>query len=161
MVRDRSIAVHSKDIREQNLDDPKLKQAAFSHYHEMCRLCHGAPEYPPEEFAKDLYAAPPSMTSGTIQKARSNAEIYWIVRHGLKMTAMPAYGPTHEEADLWGLVALAQEMSQMTPERYRQLARARSRVAIFAIIFDVPMKGDPSPKTDSEQKGQHKCSAWR
>jgi mono/diheme cytochrome c family protein len=126
MLRDRSISVRSDDIRAPDLDDPKLEQTAFSHYHAMCRLCHGAPEYPPEEFAIGLYPSPPSMTSGNIQKARSNAEIYWIVKHGLKMTGMPAFGPTHEEEELWGLVALVKEMSQMSPERYRELSRDSS-----------------------------------
>jgi len=123
-LRDRSIAVRSDDIRTPNLDDDKLKQAAFSHYHGMCRFCHGAPEYPPKEFAEGLYPAPPSMISGSIQKARSDVEIFWIVKHGIKMTGMPAFDPTHREAELWGLVALVKEMPRMSPERYRKLARA-------------------------------------
>lgn len=118
--RDRSIAVRSEDIRAPNLDDPKLTEAALPHYHEMCRLCHGAPGYAPEEFAIGLYPSPPSMKSGNIQKERSDAEIYWIVKHGIKMTGMPAFGPTHKEEQLWGLVALAEEMPQMSTEHYRQ-----------------------------------------
>jgi mono/diheme cytochrome c family protein len=126
MLRDRSVSVHSNDIRVPDLDDPELKQTAFSHYHAMCRLCHGAPGYPPEEFAIGLYPAPPSLTSGNIKKARSNAEIYWIVKHGFKMTGMPAFDPTHEEEDLWSLVSLVQEVPQMSAERYGELARASS-----------------------------------
>ncbi len=120
MLRDRSIEVRSEDIQAPNLSDPKLKEAAFSHYHGMCRLCHGAPEYEPEEFAKGLYPSPPSMTAGHIQQMRSDTEIYWIVKHGIKMTGMPAFGPTHTEEELWGLTALAEEMPRMTPEQYRR-----------------------------------------
>ncbi len=122
--RDRSIRVHSDHIQAPNLDDSKIKKAAFPHYHEMCRLCHGAPGYPPEEFATGLYPAPPPMTSGDIQEKLSDAEIYWIVRHGIKMTGMPAFGPTHDKEELWGLVALAKEMPQMTPGQYRGLVKA-------------------------------------
>jgi len=106
------------------LNDAKLKEAAFPHYHEMCRLCHGAPSYAPEEFSKGLYPAPPNMTSGHIQNDLSDAEIYWIVKHGIKMTGMPAFGPTHKEDVLWGLVALAKEMPQMDPEHYRRQVEA-------------------------------------
>lgn len=119
-LRDRSISVRSDDIRVPDLDDAKFMEAAFTHYHEMCRLCHGAPDYQPEEFAKGLYPNPPSMTSGHIQKERSQAELYWIVKHGIKMTGMPAFGPTHDEKELWGLVARATVIPQMSPEEYRR-----------------------------------------
>jgi mono/diheme cytochrome c family protein len=64
------------------------------------------------------------MTSGYIQRKRSDGEIYWIVKHGTKLTGMPAFGPTHDEQELWGLVALAKEMPRMSPEHYRQLVKA-------------------------------------
>lgn len=124
ILKDRSIEVHSKGIQAPNLNDAKLKEAAFPHYHEMCRLCHGAPAYAPEEFSTGLYPAPPSMTSGHIQNDLSDAEIYWIVKHGIKMTGMPAFGPTHKEDVLWGIVALAKEMPKMSPEHYRRQVEA-------------------------------------
>ena len=116
-LRNRSIAAHSSDA--SNPDVPQVEPAAFSHYHEMCRLCHGAPEYPPAEFARGLYPVPPSMTSGSIQQARSDSEIYWIVKHGIKMTGMPAFGPTHDENALKGLVALVKDIPRMDPAHYR------------------------------------------
>ena len=127
ILRNRSIEVRSSDIQPSDLDDPQYRQAAFAHYHGMCRLCHGAPGYPPNEFAKGLYPAPPDMTSGGLQKARSEADIYWVVKHGLKMTGMPAFGSTHKEEELWGLMVLAGAMPGMSPERYAQgIEAARS-----------------------------------
>jgi hypothetical protein len=119
-LRDLSIDVRSKHIQPPNLNDPKLEKLGFPHYHEMCRLCHGAPGYPPEEFATGLYPPPPRMTSGKIQSEFSDAEIYWIVKHGIKRTGMPAFGPTSKEEELWGLVALAREIPKMSPEQYRR-----------------------------------------
>lgn len=123
-LRDRSIEVRSEDIQAPNLNDPKLKQIAFPHYHDMCRLCHGAPGYTSEDFAWGLYPVPPKMTSGHIQKALSEAEIYWIVQHGIKMTGMPAFGNTHTEKEMWGLVALAEEMPRMGAEQYGEMVKA-------------------------------------
>jgi len=120
LFRDRSIAVRSDDIRVPDVDDAESKEAAISHYHEMCRLCHGAPDYQPEEFAKGLYPPPPNMISGHVQEGRSRAEIYWIVKHGIKMTGMPAFGPTHSDSELYGLVALSMEIPQKSPEQYRR-----------------------------------------
>lgn len=119
-LKDRSIDVHSEDVQVPNLDEATIKQAAFSHYHGMCRLCHGAPGVEPEEFAKGLYPEPPEMTSGHLQQEFNQAQIHWIAKHGIKLTGMPAFGPTHTEEALWGLVALVEEMDDMSPEQYRQ-----------------------------------------
>jgi len=64
------------------------------------------------------------MTSGDVQKALNDAEIYWIVKHGIKLTGMPAFGPTHDENELWGLVAIVKEIPRMSPEQYRQLVKS-------------------------------------
>ena len=119
-LRDRSISANSKDIRVPEAQNAELKEAAFSHYHEMCRLCHGAPGYPAKEFAGGLYPAPPDMTSGHLQKELSQAEIYWIAKNGIKLTGMPSFGPTHDDKELRGLVALATKIPQMSPEDYRR-----------------------------------------
>jgi len=128
MLRNRSIEARSADIQPPELSDPKYRQAALAHYHGMCRMCHGAPGYPPNELARGLYPGPPDMTSGGIQKARSEVDIYWVVKHGLKMTGMPAFGPTHKTEELWGLVALAGAMPGMSPERYAKGIEAAGAV---------------------------------
>ena len=120
LLKDRSIAAHSQGIQVPNLKDPQYADAAFGHYHGMCRLCHGAPQVPPEKFAKGLYPSPPGMTDGHIQEEFGAGQLYWIAKHGLKMTGMPAFGPTHDEKQLWGLVAIVQQMPDMTADQYRQ-----------------------------------------
>jgi mono/diheme cytochrome c family protein len=126
LLRDRSIAAHSDHIKVPNLDNEKLIKIGFYHYHEMCRLCHGAPGYKREEFAQGLYPAPPKLASGDIQKRLDAAKIYWVVKYGIKMTGMPAFGPTHDEQELWGIVAMVKEVPQMSPEQYRQLVQTTS-----------------------------------
>lgn len=123
ILRDRSIAARSDDIQAPDPDDSKAREAGFPHYHGMCRLCHGAPGFQREEFAEGLYPSPPSMTSGHIQEKRSPTEIYWIVEHGIKLTGMPAFGPTHSEEELWDIVAFAENVPRMDPEQYRRMAR--------------------------------------
>ena len=126
MLRDRSIKVRSEEIQMQHRENANRGETAVFHYHEMCRLCHGAPGYPPEDFSRGLYPAPPDMTAGLVQARRSEAAIYWIIKHGIKMTGMPAFGPSHEEEDLWSIAALAEEMPRMNREHYRQLVKAFS-----------------------------------
>jgi mono/diheme cytochrome c family protein len=51
-------------------------------------------------------------------------EVFWLVRHGVKMTGMPAFGPTHDDETLWSIAAFVKELPGMTPERYGGLGSA-------------------------------------
>lgn len=48
-------------------------------------------------------------------------QIYWIVKHGLNMTGMPAFGPSHDDQASWGIAAFVSELPAMMPERYAEL----------------------------------------
>jgi mono/diheme cytochrome c family protein len=105
IVRERSIAVRSKGTAVPDLKEPGLLETGRVHYHAMCRLCHGAPVSTENELMKGLYPKPPSLPSGSVQRELGDAQLFWVIKHGLKMTAMPAFGPTHSDDELWGLVA--------------------------------------------------------
>src|SRR4030067_536430 len=51
-VREQSISAYSKGTIVPSLNNPKLVETGFKNYHEMCRLCHGAPGYSSTEIAK-------------------------------------------------------------------------------------------------------------
>jgi mono/diheme cytochrome c family protein len=122
-VRERSIAVHSKSITPPSLDNPKLIDSGFKEYHEMCRVCHNAPGYSRTEIARGLYPNPPDFTSKDI-KMRSEAQLYWIIKNGIKMTGMAAFGPTHNEDELWGIVAFLRRLPKLKPEEYHAMMKA-------------------------------------
>jgi mono/diheme cytochrome c family protein len=104
-VRDRSIAVRSQGIAVPDLKAPGLLDTGRVHYHAMCRLCHGAPGSIENDIQKGLYPKPPSLPSGSVQRELGDAQLLWVIKNGLKMTGMPAFGPTHSSDELWGLVA--------------------------------------------------------
>jgi mono/diheme cytochrome c family protein len=43
------------------------------------------------------------------------------VKNGIKMTGMPAFGPTHDDQTIWNIVAFVNQLPNMTAERYRAL----------------------------------------
>lgn len=121
-VRDRSIVAHSKGISTPPLAaETERAEKGLHHYHPMCRLCHGAPGYEREEFAMGLYPGAPDLASGQIQQEWNDAELYWIVKNGLKMTGMPSFGVTHDDEDIWGLVAFVRRLAGVQPAQYRAL----------------------------------------
>ncbi|MCE5244563.1 MAG: cytochrome c [Syntrophobacteraceae bacterium] len=118
VARERSIAVRSGDLKLPSLDDPELVRAGVLEFHETCRVCHGAPGHPREEFARGMYPLPPSLSSGDVQDELKSEEVYWIVKNGLKMSGMPAFSAFDDERDILGAVAFVKRMKDMQPEEY-------------------------------------------
>ena len=65
-----------------------------------------------------LYPRPPDLTE---HLSASPAEEFWVIKHGIKMSAMPAWGKTHDDRSIWGIVAFLQKLPGLTPEQYRTL----------------------------------------
>jgi len=126
-LRERSIDVHSEGIEVPPLNSGELVDEGFPHFHDMCRLCHGAPGYPREEFADGLYPSPPDLKSRDVQEENDDRALYWIVKNGLKMTGMPSFGKTHTEKQLWGIVAVVRRLLILDPKEYQGMVERVSK----------------------------------
>jgi mono/diheme cytochrome c family protein len=122
LVRDRSIAVRIKDVRVPLLNDAKLVADGAEHYAAMCAVCHLAPGGSPSEMREGLYPQPPNLAKGGDAVP---ARQFWVIKHGIKMSAMPAWGKTHDDRSIWAIVAFVQRLPQLTPDQYRALAEPR------------------------------------
>ena len=122
-VRERSISTHSRGITPPPSKDPKLIDIGFRNYHAMCRLCHNAPGFSRTETAQGLNPAPPDFTRKDVTM-RSDAQVYWIVKNGMKMTGMPAFGSTHSEDELLGTVMFVKRLPNLKSEEYAGMVKA-------------------------------------
>jgi len=120
-VRDRSIAMRVEDIPASPLDDPKLIAEGAEHYDAMCIGCHLAPGLKQSELREGLYPQPPDLTAPI---DASPAEMFWVIKHGIKMSAMPAWGKTHDDQSIWGLVAFLRKLPELTAEQYQAMVEA-------------------------------------
>lgn len=126
VVRDRSISARAADITPPSGFDerPRLIEGIV-HYRAHCAVCHGAPGVEPEEIAAGMYPQPPALH----QKAgRPAAEVFWIIKNGIKMSGMPAWGGDHGDEDLWPVVALATRLPGMNPTEYAALSAEADRL---------------------------------
>ena len=117
-VRNRSIAAHSEDL--ENPLPPDV-DGFITHFHDSCRTCHGAPGVSPAEFVDGLYPKPPTLHKTETQKRWSDGEIVWIIANGIKMTAMPAFGPSHGVSEIHGLAGFVRKLPNMDEAAYRRL----------------------------------------
>lgn len=120
-VTARSVHAHARGVRipaGTNLRDPALARRAVADYNEMCLLCHGAPGRKPAFWTKGLYPAAPDLTDRQREQQWSDADVYWIIKHGVAHTGMTAFGATHDEDELWALTALVRQFLSITPAQY-------------------------------------------
>lgn len=116
-LRDHATEAAAKSVTVPRLGDPMQVAKGAAHYDEMCTGCHRAPGQPESELRLGLYPQPPDLTRQGIDDP---AEAFWIIKHGIKLTAMPAWGKSHTDAQIWALVAFLQQLPRLTPTQYRQ-----------------------------------------
>ena len=116
-LRDNSIARGARDIAvPHDLNDPKRIAAGAGLYQEMCTGCHLGPGLERTELSQGLYPAAPELAKGD---DLSPAEQFWTIKHGVKLTAMPAWGKTHNDELIWDMVAFIRQLPKMGPEQYK------------------------------------------
>ena len=93
----------------------------FKLYNEACVYCHGAPGKDPVDIGKGLNPEPPYLAD-TVGRWTA-PELFWIVKNGIRMTGMPSFGKTHEDAEIKAAVAFIQRLPQMTPAQYGEFEK--------------------------------------
>lgn len=119
MARDRSIEVRARDIEVPNLKDETLIRTGAGNYNAMCIGCHLAPGLDKTELSQALNPAPPNLAR--IGLSDDPAAAFWIIKHGIKATGMPAWGKSMGDQFIWGIVAFLEQMPRMNAEQYRAL----------------------------------------
>jgi mono/diheme cytochrome c family protein len=120
-VRDRSVEARARDtVVPNDLNDPTRISKGAGQYADMCSGCHLAPGMKRTEISQGLYPRAPELRRKT---TLTPAEQFWVVKHGMKMTGMPAWGVTHDDDLLWDVVAFVRKLPELTPEQYETLVK--------------------------------------
>jgi mono/diheme cytochrome c family protein len=116
-LRDRSIHLRSKDIKVPNLEDSELILKGAGQYAAMCIGCHLAPGKKTSEIRAGMYPQPPNLSKVLLEPQ----DAFWTIKHGIKMSAMPAWGGSHDDPTIWSMVAFLQKLPGMTPQQYKDI----------------------------------------
>lgn len=128
-ARENSIEVRAKDLKVPPLDDTELLAKGAEHYNAMCTTCHLAPGLKPTELSIGLYPQAPVFhqrepITDQIDKLDHAKEYFWVIKNGLKMTAMPAWGLSHDDDTIWAMTAFVLKLNGMTVEQYKDLVES-------------------------------------
>jgi len=102
-VRRKAVERQTASVAVPDLTDPLRLPRGERFYREQCALCHGLSGEKRSAVAEGLNPPPPDLSEGI--PARDAAKVWWITRHGIRMTGMPAFGERLSEEEAWDLVA--------------------------------------------------------
>jgi len=122
--RDRSVAVRAARITPPvDLAAPARIATGAGLYDNLCTSCHLAPGMKKTDLSRGLYPKAPQLAFGT---DLTPAQEFWTIKHGLKLTAMPAWGRTHSDAEVWDLVAFLRKVPDFDEGQYEAAVKSAS-----------------------------------
>ena len=118
----RSVATHSVLIDAPgDLDDPARVRRGAGHYESGCAFCHGAPGRRMPRVPAAMTPHPPPLT-GPVRELDAE-ELFYVVDHGVKFTAMPAWPARHRPEEVWDMVAFLIALRDLDAAGYQALVR--------------------------------------
>ena len=122
LALNKSVARRAPNRKNPLPATPENLRGGLAHFRENCVVCHGAPGVDPGEIGQGLNPGAPDLTLPRVQ-SRTDGQLYWLVDEGIRMSGMPAFGPTHGENELWQIVAFLRHLPEITDAEKAQLKR--------------------------------------
>ncbi|HTH43750.1 MAG TPA: cytochrome c [Oxalicibacterium sp.] len=110
-----SVRFHARKVLVPPLNQDMARKGARL-YAEHCVQCHGAPGVAPAGIGMSMQPVPGPLVDA--EGKWQDRELYWIVRHGIKMSGMPAWEFRLADDEIWQLVAFVRKMPGMSPAEY-------------------------------------------
>jgi len=154
-----SVRLRARGIQEPALADERMALRGAACFRDKCVQCHGAPGIAQGDIGKSMQPLPGPLVDAT-QHWRPR-ELYWLVRHGLKMTGMPAWEYRLADGDIWDLVAFLQHLPALNAVEYAQWQQRAAAGPAVSVCGNPAMA--PAQAADI-QRGrqalhQHACTA--
>jgi mono/diheme cytochrome c family protein len=148
--RDRSVHNHAPKMKNPYAGDADAIAAGLDHYRENCLVCHGAPGVPISDLSKGLN--PPAPSLGREQSDTPDGELFWVTKHGIRLTSMPAFGWTHSDEEIWKIVAFLRHLPELNAEEKQFLREG-------ALGAAASLEEEPYPEASRPAKSHTKHSA--
>jgi mono/diheme cytochrome c family protein len=121
-IKDRSVDWHSKDKLQVTSENSDLKEGA-SYFMKTCVICHGAPGYDRMEFAGAILPLANDLSDKGEIVDLTDPKLSWIIKNGIRMTAMPAFGQIRSDAEINNVILFVKELQNMKKEDIDKLVK--------------------------------------
>lgn len=117
----RSTAHHAADIAvPADLANPALIAKGAAYYGTACAHCHGGPGLGQNPIVLSMRPRPQYLAREAATFRAS--ELFYIVKHGVKYSGMPAYPAQDRDDEIWSVVAFLRALPTLSAAQYRTLA---------------------------------------
>jgi mono/diheme cytochrome c family protein len=93
-------------------------------YNEHCAICHGLDGSGRDQLQADFLPRVPGLT-GDVQDL-SDGELYFVISHGIRNTAMPSFAARHSRDEIWKTILWVRHFAHLTPEERKRIAQQTS-----------------------------------
>jgi mono/diheme cytochrome c family protein len=118
-VREASIERHATAAAPGSLEDPGLIRAGAHAFLERgCVNCHGGPGVTWAKFSEGLNPGPPDLKD--VVGGEAPAELFWVIKNGIRMTGMPSFGATGvSDQEIWSVVAFLKKLPTVSDSDFK------------------------------------------
>lgn len=139
----------SKNPYADNADALKI---GLAHYQENCFVCHAAPGVESSEIAKGMNPPPPMLDD---VEDMTDGELFYLVKNGIRMTGMPAFGSTHTDEEIWKMVAFVRHLTKLTPEEQEMLRPSIEEEEHHHEETEAEAATEPAKESEEHEHKQH------
>jgi len=121
-MRAMGISSGAKTARNPVSVAPEVMGRARAHFADHCATCHANDGSGETAIGRNLYPKAPDMRKQATQSL-SDGEIFWIIKNGVRLSGMPAWGADTKEDDrvTWELVHFIRHLPRLTPEELAEM----------------------------------------
>lgn len=115
----RSVSTHTLGLSVGELSSDELVLRGAGHYEGGCRPCHGSPASGIPRIAAAMLPTPPKLAERV--PTWDDDELFYLVKHGIKLTGMPAWPAQHRDDEVRAVVAFMKRLPALDAAGYRAL----------------------------------------
>ena len=121
-----SVRNHASEVAVPPLGAPQQVKRGATVYAAHCAQCHGGPGSAQAKIGQSMQPLPGPLVDASARW--QPRELYWITKHGIKMSGMPAWQFHLSDADLWAVVSFMGVLPTLSARDYAQ-ATGKANVA--------------------------------
>lgn len=134
-----STQLRSRDVGAPASFTPAQVQDGGRQYVSDCMMCHGGPGVARARWVRGLTPTPPYLLDAG--QRWTKPQLFWILQRGVKMSAMPSWGESRTDAQLWDLVAFLGVLPRLSAADFRKIDPAATASGVAQGV--APTGGQP------------------
>ena len=158
-IRHLAIPIEKRNAANPVPLTPEVLKEGRAHFADHCATCHANDGSGQTPIGKNVYPKAPDLRLADTQSL-SDGELFWVIHHGIRFTAMPAWGEGDPEKDLdsWKLVHFIRRLPQVTQDELDEMKTLNPKTPREhqeEAAFDRFLEGDETAAATTGQGHHH------